>query len=401
MAPLQHARATVIKLHGDYLDVEAMRNTPAELVAYDPAMQNLLARILDEYGLIILGWSGEWDTALVHAIENAPSRRYPAYWAAYRGQISPAGRRLLDNRAGHLISITGADSFCTGIRDKVNALARMADPPPTRAVAIATLKQNLRPSQRIELFDQVSTATARTIDRLTAERYPVHINATTNDEAVAELERQLADYDTDTDVLAALTATAIFHGNPDTDAVILRAARRMAERPRLTGAYHEALGAARRYPALRIATCAGVAAVAAGRDDFLVPLLVGTTSSTLENSDDDVPLVWCLHPWRVLEARAVTRMPQYQPKQSAEVARQPVPPGKLPRRARRRHRRERVHQGLRPLRVPPGHAGDPLRSLAWKAGSTGGTRPLAGQESGCSRFERDRRSVALGGRRRF
>jgi pyruvate,water dikinase len=32
MAPLQHARVTVLKLHGDYLDVEAMRNTPAELV---------------------------------------------------------------------------------------------------------------------------------------------------------------------------------------------------------------------------------------------------------------------------------------------------------------------------------------------------------------------------------
>jgi len=37
MAPLQHARATVIKLHGDYPDVEAMRNTPAELAIYDPA----------------------------------------------------------------------------------------------------------------------------------------------------------------------------------------------------------------------------------------------------------------------------------------------------------------------------------------------------------------------------
>jgi hypothetical protein len=145
MAPLQHARATVIKLHGDYLDVEAMRNTPAELAVYDPAMQDLLARVLDEYGLIILGWSGEWDTALVHAIENSPSRRYPAYWAAYKGQISRAGRRLLDSRAGHLIPITGADSFCTGIRDKVNALARMADPPPTRATATAILKQNLRP----------------------------------------------------------------------------------------------------------------------------------------------------------------------------------------------------------------------------------------------------------------
>jgi hypothetical protein len=105
MAPLQHARATVIKLHGDYLDVEAIRNTPAELAAYDPAIRDLLARVLDEYGLIILGWSGEWDTALVHAIENCPSRRYPAFWTAYKGQISPIGKRLPTNRGGHLLPI--------------------------------------------------------------------------------------------------------------------------------------------------------------------------------------------------------------------------------------------------------------------------------------------------------
>ena len=133
MAPLQHARATVIKLHGDYLDVEAMRNTPAELAIYDPAMRDLLARVLDENGLIVLGWSGEWDTALIRTIQDCPSRRYPTYWAAYRGNISPAGRTLLDGRAGYLIAIDDADSFCATLRDKVSVLAAMADPPPPPA----------------------------------------------------------------------------------------------------------------------------------------------------------------------------------------------------------------------------------------------------------------------------
>jgi hypothetical protein len=45
------------KLHGDYLDVEAMRNTPAELATYGPAIRDLLARVLDEYGLIVLDWT--------------------------------------------------------------------------------------------------------------------------------------------------------------------------------------------------------------------------------------------------------------------------------------------------------------------------------------------------------
>jgi hypothetical protein len=235
MAPLQHARATVIKLHGDYLDVEAMRNTSAELAAYDPAVQDLLARVLDEYGVIVLGWSGEWDTALAHAIEDCPSRRYPTYWAAYQGRISPVGRRLLAARTGHLVPIPDADTFCTGLRDNVRALARMAGPPPTRAVAIATLKRNLRPGRRIEVFDQINTVTRRTIERLTDDRYPVQIGATTNEKFAAELERQLASYDADTDVLAALVATATFHGGPDTDVLVLRAVRRVAELPRVMG----------------------------------------------------------------------------------------------------------------------------------------------------------------------
>lgn len=312
MAPLQHARATVIKLHGDYLDVEAMRNTPTELAAYNPAMGELLARVLDEYGLIVLGWSGDWDTALVRAIQDCPSRRYPTYWAAYHGNISPVGRALLADRAGHLIDIDGADSFCTGLRDKVSVLAAMADPPPTRAVAIATLKRNLTAGRWIDVFDELNVATTRSIERLTHDRYPVRIAATTDDQMAVELERQLADYDTDTDTVTALAATATFHGGTDPDDLVLRAARRLAEPPRMTGAYQEILADARRYPALRLVTAVGVAAVAAHREQFLLPLLVKTSSSTLELNEDGA-LIWSLHPWRVIHAEVGRRMPQYQP----------------------------------------------------------------------------------------
>jgi hypothetical protein len=315
MAPLQHARATVIKLHGDYLDVEAMRNTPAELERYDPAMESLLARVLDEYGLIILGWSGEWDTALARAIENCSSRRYPTYWAAYQGRISPTGSGLLAGRAGHLITIPDADSFCVDLRDKVAALARMADPPPTRAVAVATLKRNLRPERRIEFFDQLNLATTRTVDRLTDDRYPVKIGAVSsapNDQVAAELERQLSDYDSDTDVLTALVATATFHGGTDVDALVLRVVRCLCERQVLVGVYLPSLANARRYPVLRVVTAIGVAAVAARREALLVPLLLDISAYDRETSKD-APLVWWLHPWRVIERPIAKLMPRYQP----------------------------------------------------------------------------------------
>jgi hypothetical protein len=121
-------------------------------------------------------------------------------------------------------------------------------------------------------------------------------------QVVAELDRQLADYDADTDILASLAATATFHGTPETDPLILRAVRRLAEHHRISSGFLlVVLGGVRRYPALRLVTCVGVAAVAAGRESLLVPLLIQTTTSTMENSTGDFPLVRALHPWRVFQ----------------------------------------------------------------------------------------------------
>jgi NAD-dependent SIR2 family protein deacetylase len=39
--PVQHARCTIVKVHGDYLDAR-IKNTPAELASYDPRMDALL-----------------------------------------------------------------------------------------------------------------------------------------------------------------------------------------------------------------------------------------------------------------------------------------------------------------------------------------------------------------------
>ena len=60
--PLVHARCTIIKVHGDYLDARIL-NTSDELAAYPKALDRLLDQVFDEFGLIVAGWSGEWDRA--------------------------------------------------------------------------------------------------------------------------------------------------------------------------------------------------------------------------------------------------------------------------------------------------------------------------------------------------
>ena len=68
--PIIHTQCSVFKVHGDYLDTR-IRNTAVELDQYPPEFDNLLDRIFDEFGLIVCGWSAEWDGALRSALVRA------------------------------------------------------------------------------------------------------------------------------------------------------------------------------------------------------------------------------------------------------------------------------------------------------------------------------------------
>jgi SIR2-like domain len=78
--PITHSACYILKLHGDYKDSRIL-NTDEELQDYPDEYNRLLDRIFDEYGLIVCGWSGEWDHALRAAFLRAPNRRYSMYWA--------------------------------------------------------------------------------------------------------------------------------------------------------------------------------------------------------------------------------------------------------------------------------------------------------------------------------
>lgn len=81
LAPLHTLKCLVVHLHGDYLSPASMLNTTEELTTYPFELDRLLDRVLDEYGLIISGWSATWDTALRDALARCPTRRFATYWS--------------------------------------------------------------------------------------------------------------------------------------------------------------------------------------------------------------------------------------------------------------------------------------------------------------------------------
>jgi hypothetical protein len=153
--PLLHSKCYVVKVHGDYLDTR-IRNTEAELEGYSTGLNTLLDRIFDEHGLLVCGWSAEWDHALRAAIARAPSRRYPTYWAA-RGQPSTVAADLVRHRGGEVIKISDADSFFEELQRKVQIQAELNRPDPRSIdLLVGSAKKFVSsPDYRIQLHDLI------------------------------------------------------------------------------------------------------------------------------------------------------------------------------------------------------------------------------------------------------
>lgn len=141
--PLVHSPCTVIKLHGDYLDAR-IKNTDAELGSYANAIDRLLDEVFDRFGLVVVGWSGDWDTALRAAISRTPTRRYGFYWAT-RSKPTPLAQDIIDQRTGRVVQIADADSFLGRLSDAVDALKSIDRPHPDSVVmAVALAKKYCR-----------------------------------------------------------------------------------------------------------------------------------------------------------------------------------------------------------------------------------------------------------------
>ena len=176
--PISHAPCYILKVHGDYLDTR-LRNTEGKLAAYSPQLDALLNRILDEHGLVVCGWSSDWDTALRSAIARAPSRRYPLFWAS-RGEPSASARDLIVHRDGRIIPVESADAFFSTLQTRVEAQAALQRPNPLSVeLLVATIKKQLaRPENRIALGDTVEQEVRRVRKALQSADFSVNASAT-------------------------------------------------------------------------------------------------------------------------------------------------------------------------------------------------------------------------------
>ena len=142
--PLSRSRGEcrVIKLHGDYKDIRSL-NTASELKRYPESVDRLLDQILAEYGMIVCGWSAQWDVALCDAVRRSDSNTFSWFWAEH-GVTSEAADELIAHRRAERIRIDDADSFFHGVLRKVDSLLGIGpqDPHPVEQ-GVAVLQRYL------------------------------------------------------------------------------------------------------------------------------------------------------------------------------------------------------------------------------------------------------------------
>ncbi|GAA2753013.1 hypothetical protein GCM10010440_71370 [Kitasatospora cinereorecta] len=270
MRPLAHGLPTVLKLHGDFRQPD-MLNTTTELARYGWMWRRRIREVFRDFGLIVCGWSAEWDTALIRCLTGR-SHRFPVFWSSFR---SPAGRaaELIAQLGALPITDTSADGLFTGLASDVAALERMADLPPTRDMAVHRLKQCLSdPARRVDLHDLLDRHADQTIGRLQDRKR--HPDSRLADLGTQAYRAQLDLYRADAETLLYLLATGVFHDRQAEHAHLwVRVLQRLVDaRDRLGD---DVADKARHYPALLALYAAGCAAVLNGREDVLARLLTG------------------------------------------------------------------------------------------------------------------------------
>ena len=288
--PLIHTQCCVFKLHGDYLDVR-IRNTPAELDQYPPEFDQLLDRIFDEFGLIVCGWSAEWDGALRSALERAPSRRFTTYWAA-RGKPGNEAQRLIDHRRAQVIRIKDADGFFQSVEQYVESIEVYSRPHPlSTEAAVASLKRYIpEPRYRIQLSDLINDTVARVVEVISGEAFAEDGSRPTTESVTARVRH----YEAACSTLLSMATIAGRWAEEDHYSRWEEALERLGS-TELRGGF--ALWVRlQRYPATLLLYALGLGAVAGNRLQFLNHMFNATLRDEHQN---DFPAVQLLPASRI------------------------------------------------------------------------------------------------------
>lgn len=233
-SPAQHSQITIYKLHGDYRD-EGFKNIAGELEAYSDHWNKLLDRIFDEYGLIICGWSADWDVALRKALERAKTRRYSAFWSFY-SEPSEVTQRLAQHRDAQMIGPISADDMFVELQQAVDALKSFHHAHPLSVgIAVERTKKLISgENTQIELEELFRSEVERAYGTFISPEFGSRVSELVNRSGVKPIERwneMLSLYFNVCEIPLNMAITLAWYGKPHQVSHIRYAVRRWIETP--------------------------------------------------------------------------------------------------------------------------------------------------------------------------
>lgn len=206
----------IVKINGDFENLK-LKITPKDLESYDTKLEDYIQRICAEYGLVVCGWSGNYDCGLRKILSEAKIRRYPVFWCLIPDANIPDDPDLIKTLKPIPITIESADQFFTDVHTVVGRLQSIERVQPlTVSVAIRKVTDALQqPQPDIILSRLIHTQTDFVLDELAREGYvpagTVHASEIFNDR-VNILSQKTAP-------LAAMLATLTYYDDKYADLV--------------------------------------------------------------------------------------------------------------------------------------------------------------------------------------
>lgn len=300
--PLQHQSAVVVKVNGDYKETN-IKNLSSELDSYSDPMQEIVDRVFHEYGLIVCGWSGEYDMRLRESLHECETHRYSTYWTYYN-ELGDVAQELVAARDAFTIQHNGAASLFSDLRDRVRALVDAEDGEPlTTPIARERVKRYLaREEHKIDLADLIRKTARRTREKLfDEERFPLSVDDIPEDFTAEDRYREYDDQMTT--ILTELMACA-YWGSETTNSgerPVLDAISILAPNQNPAGGANKRLRDLRRYPATLALYAVGTVGIAAENWSLVSNMLIQhiEVSRSLGRRPTEKKPVESLHP-RVL-----------------------------------------------------------------------------------------------------
>lgn len=116
LKPREHCNCRIYKLHGDY-HKSNIKNTKKELENLDNELKNEFRDVLNNYGIVIMGYSGS-DDGVMKCFEDRENPRYTLYWLT-RERVKNGVKELIRQQNGKEIIRDSADDFLKELSRKI------------------------------------------------------------------------------------------------------------------------------------------------------------------------------------------------------------------------------------------------------------------------------------------